>query len=120
MSDSVEYIGHCIDVSGLHTLASKVKAVQEAPQPRNVQQLYFLGLLHYYGKFLPNLATFVHPLNALLTLKAHGNADGLSRLSLGTRYAASADSIFAIRQIQALPVTAEQIATTTWQDAVLS
>ena len=29
-------------------------------------------------------------------------------------------SIFAIGQIQTLPVTAEQIATTTWQDAVLS
>ena len=42
----------------------KLKAIQDAPQPQNVQELRsFLGLLHYYGKFLPNL---LHPLNALL------------------------------------------------------
>ena len=38
-----------------------------APLPRNVQQLRsFLGLLNYYGKFIPNLASIIHPLNALL------------------------------------------------------
>ena len=67
MCDAVEYLGHRIDADGLHTLSSKVKAIQDAPQPRNVQELRsFLGLLHYYGKFLPNLATLLHPLNALL------------------------------------------------------
>ena len=48
---------------------------------------------------------------------AHANADGLSHLPLGTRHPASTDSVFTIGQIQALPVTAEQIATAT---AVLS
>ena len=67
MCESVDYLGHCIDATGLHTLSSKVKAVQNALQPKNVQELRsFLGLLHYYGKFLPNLATLLHPLNALL------------------------------------------------------
>ena len=67
MCDAVEYLGPRIDATGLHTLSSKVKAVQDAPQPRNVQELRsFLGLVHYYGKFLPNLATLFHPLNALL------------------------------------------------------
>ena len=51
---------------------------------------------------------------------AHANADGLSRIPLGTRHPASTDSIFTIGQIQALPVTAEQIATATRQDVVLS
>ena len=51
---------------------------------------------------------------------AHANADGLSRLPLGIRHPASTDSIFTIGQIQALPVTAEQIATATRQDVVLS
>ena len=56
MVDSVEYLGHRIDASGLHTLSEKVKAAQEAPHPRNQQELRsFLGLLHYYGKFIPNL-----------------------------------------------------------------
>ena len=67
MCDAVEYlrVGHHVDASGLHTLSSKVKAVREAPQPCNGQELRsFLGLLHYYGKFLPNLlATLIllHP-----------------------------------------------------------
>ena len=67
MSEKVEYLGHRIDSEGLHTMASKVEAISMAPQPRNVQELRsFLGLLHYYGKFLPGLATLLHPLNHLL------------------------------------------------------
>ena len=266
----ITYVGHRIDATGLHTLSSKVKAVQNAPQPKNVQELRsFLDLLQYYGKFLPNLATLLHPLNALLksgskwvwstecskafqaakqllvtapvlahydpelpirlasdasaygiravishicedgserpiafasqTLSpaemnypqtekealsliygvtkfhqylygrkfvlvtdhcplttllgpkqgipplaaarmqrwalvlsgynysiefrpttAHGNADGLSRLPLGTRHSAAMNYTFAMGQIQALPVTAERIATATRQDNVLS
>ena len=61
MCDAVEYLGHCIDADGLHTLSSKVKAIQDDPQPQIVQELRsFLGLLHYYGKSLPNLAIFVY------------------------------------------------------------
>ena len=65
--DSVEYLGHCVDAQGLHTLPSKVEAILRAPDPENLQQLRsFLGLLNYYGKFIPNLANIVHPLNQLL------------------------------------------------------
>ena len=67
LSPSVEYLGHRVDASGLHTMPSKVEAVKMAPTPRNVQELRsFLGLVHYYGKFMPNLATLLHPLNTLL------------------------------------------------------
>ena len=46
------------------------KAVIDAPQSRNQQELRsFLGLLQYYQKFLPNLATLLHPLNRLLQVK---------------------------------------------------
>eukprot|EP00118_Oscarella_pearsei_P019662 m.210275 g.210275 ORF g.210275 m.210275 type:complete len:281 (+) comp39743_c0_seq9:3016-3858(+) len=42
-------------------------AIQEAPVPTNVQQLRsFLGLVNYYGKFIPNMSTICQPLNALL------------------------------------------------------
>ena len=45
----------------------KVEAVKKAPSPTNVQQLRsFLGLLHYYDKFIPNMASLLHPLNKLL------------------------------------------------------
>ena len=43
---SVTYLGHKIDAEGLHPLADKVTAIQEAPPPTNVQELRaYLGLL---------------------------------------------------------------------------
>ena len=45
-SQAVEYLGHRIDSSGLHTTEKKVEAIRSSPQPENVQQLKsFLGLL---------------------------------------------------------------------------
>jgi len=41
--------------------------VQEAPEPCNVAELKsYLGLLSYYGKFLPNLSSTLAPLHSLL------------------------------------------------------
>ena len=39
LTSSVEYLGHGVDKQGLHPLPSKVKAIVEAPEPRNVQEL---------------------------------------------------------------------------------
>ena len=67
MEPSMEYLGHWIDATGIHTLPSKLQAIQDAPEPQNVTQLRsFLGLLNYYGKFIGNLSTLIHPLNELL------------------------------------------------------
>ena len=64
---SVEYLGHTISETGLQTAESKVDAIVNAPAPMNVTELRsFLGLVNYYGKFLPNLATLLSPLYALL------------------------------------------------------
>ena len=64
---SVTYLGHQVDANGIHTMPSKVEAIVQAPQPENQQQLRsFLGLLNYSSKFIPNLATLLHPLNHLL------------------------------------------------------
>ena len=64
---SVEYLGHKISAAGLQTADSKVEAIVNAPAPRNVTELRsFLGLVNYYSKFLPNLATLLSPLYALL------------------------------------------------------
>ena len=64
LQNSVEYLGHVIDADGLHTSSKKVKAIQDAPTPPNPQELS--GLLHYYGKFIPNLAIILLQLNELL------------------------------------------------------
>ena len=67
MAPSVVYLGHKIDAQGLHPLPDKVRAIQEAPKPRNMSKLKsYLGLLAYYSKFLPNLATVLAPLYGLL------------------------------------------------------
>lgn len=67
LQDSVEYLGHKIDAQGLLTVATKVEAITNAGTPQNVTELRaFLGMLIYYGKFIPNLSTIVQPLNNLL------------------------------------------------------
>ena len=65
--DSVEYLGHCISAKGVHTTKEKTQAILEAPEPKNIQELRsFLGLLNYYAKFIPNLASLLYPLHELL------------------------------------------------------
>ena len=60
MQSSVKYLGHIIDAKGLHPLASKLEAIQNAPAPTNVNELQsFIGLISYYGKFLSNMSTVV-------------------------------------------------------------
>ena len=67
LEDEVEFLGHRLSGSGVSTSSKKVEAVQLAPVPTNVQQLRsFLGMVNYYGKFIPNLSSILHPLNALL------------------------------------------------------
>jgi hypothetical protein len=65
--NSVAYLGHEISAEGLHTTKAKVKAIVDAQSPRNLTELRsFLGMVNYYGKFLPNLASTLAPLYELL------------------------------------------------------
>ena len=67
MQPKVDYLGYCIDKDGLHPMPTKVEAIVKAPEPKNVQEVRaFLGLVTYYGKFIPHLSTIAHPLNRLL------------------------------------------------------
>ena len=80
LQPSVEYLGHNISADGLRPTQEKVRAIADAPAPRNVTQLRsFLGLVNYYGKFLPNLSSTLAPLHRLL-----------QKLDLGIR---AADSV---------------------------
>lgn len=63
---SIEYLGHIIRAEGLCTSDAKVSAIVNAPAPQNVTELrLFLGLVNYYGKFLPDLATTLFAVSAL-------------------------------------------------------
>ena len=67
MAASVTYLGYRIDHQGLHPVPEKVKAVHSAPEPRNVTELKaYLGLLAYYSRFLPQVASVLNPLYTLL------------------------------------------------------
>ena len=60
---TVEYLGHTISAEGLKPTDDKVRALVDAPRPENVSQLRsFLGMMYYYGKSLPDLASLLAPL----------------------------------------------------------
>jgi len=74
----VTYLGHRIDKEGLHTPEANVKVILQAPASKNITELRaFLGLLNYYGKFLPNgfhrflLTANVLPLRIFLEYWCH-------------------------------------------------
>ena len=70
---AVEYLGHKISAEGIQPTEEKVRAIKEAPPPTNVTQLRSsLGLVNYYGKFLPHLASVLAPLYNLLQKKSTG------------------------------------------------
>lgn len=70
LSESVEFLGYRIDAEGRHPLKAKVEAIQNAPIPKNVSEVRsFLGLLNYYGAYIPNLSSLLYPLNQLLCKK---------------------------------------------------
>ena len=68
MAPSVEYLGHQIDKDGLlHPAGDKVKCIKKAATPQNVtERKAFLGLMNYYARFLPHLATKLAPMYRLL------------------------------------------------------
>jgi hypothetical protein len=67
MVPEIEYLSHKINREGLQPSDSKVAAIVKAPPPKNVSELKsFLGMVNYYGKFLPNLSTTLASLYRLL------------------------------------------------------
>jgi hypothetical protein len=66
-SSEVTYLGFKISSKGVETVADKVQPILEAPAPTDTTQLKsFLGMLQYYHRHLPNLASKLEPLHQLL------------------------------------------------------
>ena len=71
MLPKIEYLGHVISAEGLHQAKDKIRAILEAPAPNSVTQLRpFLGMVNYYGKFLPQLSSLLALLCSLLQKQA--------------------------------------------------
>ena len=67
LRSEVKYLGYVLTSEGLKPLESNVDAILRAPEPQNVSELKsFLGMVNFYAKFVPNLATQLHPLYGLL------------------------------------------------------
>ena len=55
MQPSVAYLGHTVDAEGLHPTEENVRAIKDAPAARDVSELrFYLGLVQYYGCYIPN------------------------------------------------------------------
>lgn len=66
MKPVLECLGHRVYAEDFHPVEAKVKAIQEAPAPKNPTELKsFLGMLNFFGKFTPNLSSILEPLNSL-------------------------------------------------------
>ncbi|XP_064651674.1 uncharacterized protein K02A2.6-like [Lineus longissimus] len=63
----VVYFGHRVNAEGRACVPEKVDAILKAKTPTNVAELRtFLGIVGYYGAYLPNLSTTFSPLYRLL------------------------------------------------------
>ena len=72
MEPQVTYLGHKVSKEGIQPLDGKVDAITNAPAPKNVSELNsYSGMINYYQKFLPNLASMLAPLNELLRKETH-------------------------------------------------
>lgn len=63
----VKYLGHTLSERGIEANVDKVRAIRDAPAPKNTSQLKsFLGLVGFYAKFVPKLNESLASLHALL------------------------------------------------------
>uniref|UniRef100_A0A914UTP1 RNA-directed DNA polymerase n=1 Tax=Plectus sambesii TaxID=2011161 RepID=A0A914UTP1_9BILA len=63
----IKFLGFVIDAAGRHPNPEKISAIKEMPAPRDITQLRaFLGLVNFYGSFIPQMSTRTAHLNALL------------------------------------------------------
>jgi hypothetical protein len=64
---SLHYLDHIISQHDVPTDPAKVAAIQSWPTPRNIKEVCsFLGLAHYYRKFVQHFGIISRPLTSLL------------------------------------------------------
>ena len=66
----MEFLGHHVSSEGIRPLTTKMAAIQEFPEPKNITELRrFMGMANQMAKFNPDLAEASAPLRGLLSAK---------------------------------------------------
>ncbi|XP_063961269.1 uncharacterized protein K02A2.6-like [Lytechinus pictus] len=67
VESEVVYLGLKVSSQGLQPVKEKIEPIINAPKPKNVTELRsFLGMVQFYSRFLPDLASVLAPLHKLL------------------------------------------------------
>jgi len=65
--EEVTFLGHILTAEGVAINPTKIEAVKEWKQPRNVTNIRsFLGLAGYYYRFIENFSKIAKPMTNLL------------------------------------------------------
>lgn len=65
-SNTITFLGHVISDKGIHPDPNNVKAIKEMPTPTCVEDVQkFNGMVSYYRRLIPNLASMSEPLTML-------------------------------------------------------
>ena len=65
---SQEFLGHIVEKDGIRPLDSKIAAVRDFPHPSTPRQLRkFVGMINFYHRFVPGIATILDPIYTLLS-----------------------------------------------------
>lgn len=66
----IRFVGHSVTSDWIAPDPSKVRAIQEMPEPSCVANVrWLMGMANYLGKFVPHLTSFTCPLKDLLSEK---------------------------------------------------
>ena len=63
----IKFLGHIINSEGCRPDDSKIEAIKNLPEPKDVAELRrYLGMVNFLGRYLPHLSTVLKPINDLL------------------------------------------------------
>lgn len=78
----VRYLGHKITPNGIETDPSKIAAISDLPEPRNIKHLKsFIQTCACYRKFVPQFSNVARPLTDLLKKNAPWQCGEEQRIS---------------------------------------
>jgi len=81
----MEYLGYVLSLSGLTMSDTKVKTIQEWPEPKKVKDIQsFLGFANFYKHFIFNYLDIVIPLTRLTRKNIPWNFDNDCRMAFNT------------------------------------